>query len=161
MCNERDHPSMAELLIQSCSKRKRENMDALSALERYDGYFFRILRKAKREQLWPQDMELVILSAEHGIIHANDTVQYYDRKMTKTRANKLNEEVLLELKSLVNDHDIQRILVNVGSIYRVALDGLEEVVEPPVQWIEGDGIGAKGHQLKTILESQARKQKRA
>lgn len=152
---------MTELLIQSCSKRKRENKDALSALERYDGYFFRILRKSKREQLWPQDMDLVILSAKYGIIHADDTVQYYDRKMTETRAKKLNGEVLIDIKSHVKDHDIQRILVNVGSTYRVALEGLEKVVEPPVQWIEGDGIGSKGHQLKTILENQAQKQKRA
>jgi hypothetical protein len=41
------------LLIVTCSQRKRSDRELLPALKRYDGIFFRILRKAQREGYWP------------------------------------------------------------------------------------------------------------
>ena len=52
------------LLIVTCSQRKRSDRELLSALERYDGPFFGILRKAQREGYWPDNLDVLITSAK-------------------------------------------------------------------------------------------------
>ena len=46
------------LLIVTCSQRKRSDPELLPALERYDGIFFRIIRKARREGNWPDNLDV-------------------------------------------------------------------------------------------------------
>lgn len=52
------------LLIVSCSQRKRSDLGLLPAIERYDGVYFRLLRKAQREGYWPENLDVLILSAQ-------------------------------------------------------------------------------------------------
>ena len=62
---------MTRLLILSCSKAKRADCGLLPAIDRYDGPFFRVLRRYLRQQ--PADPPVVhILSAEFGLIPADD-----------------------------------------------------------------------------------------
>lgn len=73
----------AYLLIVMCSKRKRSAPDLLPALERYDGIFFRILRKARREGHWPDNLDILILSAKYGLLELDTAIENYDLRMIR------------------------------------------------------------------------------
>ena len=74
------------LLIVACSQRKRSDPYLLPAIERYDGGNFRVLRKAMREGYWPQNMDVLILSAKYGLINASTFIADYDQRMNRERA---------------------------------------------------------------------------
>jgi len=52
---------MPTLLVQSCSATKNHVTEPTRAIEVYDGYFFRIIKKAMREGAFRSDIELRIL----------------------------------------------------------------------------------------------------
>ena len=45
------------LLLIACSQRKRVNPELLSALERYEGNTYRMIRKLKREEQFPRSVD--------------------------------------------------------------------------------------------------------
>ncbi len=90
--------SERRLLILSCSRRKRLDPGLLSAVERYDGPMFRVLRKFVREcASEAQYLAVFILSAEFGLIPGSKPIPDYDRRMTPHRAAELQPQVLAEL----------------------------------------------------------------
>jgi len=57
------------LLIIPCSKRKTAPPRVkVSAINLYDGPFYRIIRKAFRESGKPDNLDIMILSAKYGLI---------------------------------------------------------------------------------------------
>lgn len=74
------------LLIISCSQRKRSDSGLLPAVEWYDGVNFRVIRKAQREGYWPKNLDLLILSAKHGLLKPDVLLEDYDLRMTRERA---------------------------------------------------------------------------
>lgn len=139
---------MNTLLIQSCSSRKASVTEPLPAIELYDGYFFRIIKKARREtDSLPVDIR--ILSAEHGLLHPETPIEPYDREMDAERAAELCEPVVAELANLANDYD--QVIIVGGSQYRAATGGLTEATDAAVYYIRGDGIGEMGQKLKRLL----------
>src|SRR5215211_4455445 len=84
------------MLILACSRRKRPEEDLLPAVERYDGPAFRVLRRFLRESP-SKAPDILILSAEHGLIPHDLPIAAYDRKMTEARAHELRPLVLAEL----------------------------------------------------------------
>ena len=75
------------LLIIACSQRKRSELNLLPAIGRYDGVYFRLLRKARREGYWPENLDMLILSSKYGLIDLSTPIAYYEQRMTRTRAN--------------------------------------------------------------------------
>lgn len=144
---------MTVLLVQSCSKSKNQDARGCQPLELYDGYFFKIVKKAKREGALRDDLEICILSAKYGLVDQTDSIDHYDREMTGERARQLRPEVLANLESRVAAHDYETVLLNLGRTYRSAVEGLSERVDTPVTTIEGGGIGEKGQQLKQLLRT--------
>jgi len=144
---------MRTLLVQSCSKRKVETGGPVPAFERYDGYFYRIIKNAVDGSLADAPFDLRILSAEHGLLHPADGIEYYDREMDVERATELRPTVANELQSLVESADYERIIVNTGEAYEAAIAGFQEGLDAEVVRIEGAGLGEKGHSLKVLLES--------
>jgi hypothetical protein len=70
------------LLIVTCSQRKRSDLELLPALERYDGIFFRILRKALREGHWSGTLEVLIISAKYGLLELDTVIENRARSST-------------------------------------------------------------------------------
>lgn len=141
---------MSVLLIQSCSKSKNHLDGPVSALDLYSGYFFKIIKKAMRENVFDERIDISILSAEYGLIDAETEIEWYDRRMDSERAKELAPAVQRELRSKVDD-TYRMIIVNLGSTYQLALEGLESNIRPEVYHVEGDGIGRKGHTLKKVI----------
>lgn len=144
---------MSMLLVQGCSKSKNQPDEAVSALNLYTGYFFKIIKKAMREEAFDDRIDMCILSAEHGVIDTDTEITWYDRRMDADRAAELAPQVQENLrKRITGTYDY--VIVNVGSIYRRAIEGIDSSVDAEVHYIEGEGIGAKGHVLKRIVRGE-------
>lgn len=144
---------MNTLLIQSCSATKHRVENPVPAIDLYDGYFFRIIKKARRaDQLDPM-LDILILSAKHGIIEPTEEIEYYDQRMNPDHAKEINDDVVETIAKKVATKPYSDVWVNLGKDYYPAVDGLAEVVDIPVTHIDGAGIGVKGKQLKQLVSS--------
>lgn len=146
---------MPVLLVQSCSASKQQCSVPVPALELYDGYFYKIIKKSHNDGVFRDDVILRILSAEHGVVHPTERVAYYDRRMTAERAEKLRSRVVESLTETVAEEDIDTVVVNAGEDYRPALVGLGSAIGDDVdlQYVSGRGIGEMGGQLKSFIRT--------
>jgi hypothetical protein len=111
----------------ACSQRKRSDPGLLPAIERYDGVNFRVLRKARREGYWPENLDVLILSAKYGLIDTATPIACYEQRMTSERAIALNARILEELRSLVGRRDYNEVYIDLGRDYLPAIRGCAEV----------------------------------
>lgn len=109
------------LLILSCSQRKRPNQEPLPAIERYDGPAFRVLRRYLREKS-AKAPDVLILSAEYGLISQDSPITAYDRKMTPARARELRLMVLAALDRMTAFRSMSETLIFAGRQYLPALN---------------------------------------
>lgn len=144
---------MPSLLVQSCSATKNQVTEPTRALDVYDGYFFRIIKKAKREEAFNSDIDICILSAEYGLIDAEDTITTYDRRMTASRAEELREEVTGAICKRIEEERYNEIVLNLGKKYLEAVGDLSDRYDVDISTVQGGGIGEKGKQLKCIVRS--------
>jgi len=122
-------------------------------MERYDGYFFRIIKKAIDEGTLRDDIDIVILSAEFGLLDVDDSIPGYDRQMTSKRAGELREDVISSLVSRVRTGEYDTLVVNMAKEYERAIEGIDSQLEIDINRIRGGGIGAKGRKLKHLIRS--------
>jgi len=141
---------MSTLLVQGCSKSKNQVTEPVPALELYSGFFFKILGKAIRCGEFDADIDIAILSAEHGLINAETPITHYDRRMDSQRARELRSEVANGLFDRVEE-GYDRVVLNLGKTYRLAVTEFAHKSPVPVEQISGGGIGEKGHALKRFI----------
>lgn len=144
---------MPSLLVQSCSATKNQVTEPTRALDVYDGYFFRIIKKAKREGAFDSDIDICILSAKYGIIDAEDAIKTYDQRMTPSRAEELRESVTDDIRKRVEEKEYGEVVLNLGKDYLRAVDGLPGRCDVDISTVQGGGIGEKGKQLKRFVRS--------
>ena len=144
---------MTPLLVQSCSATKEPVDTPVPALDLYDGYFFRIIKKAVRSGRFQPGLDIAIISAKHGVVESDDEIGYYDQRMDTERAQELNTDVVDAITGKVAKQRYDKIWVNLGKDYLPAVDGVESEVDVPVDYIEGSGIGMKGKRLKHLVSS--------
>ena len=149
---------MSSLLIQSCSATKNQVTEPTRAMDVYDGYFFKIIKKAKRERSFCSDIDIRILSAEHGILHPEEEIIDYDRRMTSSRADELRQSVTDDLHELISQNKYEKVVMNMGSVYTRAVGDITEKNGIDVTPITGDGIGTKGRKLKRFIRNDANKE---
>jgi cytoplasmic iron level regulating protein YaaA (DUF328/UPF0246 family) len=121
------------------------------ALDLYDGYFFKIIKKALRTNRFQPGLDIIIISAQHGVVEPDDEVGNYDRRMDTERANELKDDVVKAIADKVAENGYEKVWINLGKDYHPAVDGLEMAVDIPVDYIRGSGIGMKGKRLKRLV----------
>ncbi|WP_164471742.1 DUF6884 domain-containing protein [Halosimplex salinum] len=141
------------LLVQSCSERKVDTPEPIPAFERYDGYFYRIIKNALDSPLNGAPFDIRILSAEYGLLHPDDPIENYDRKMDEQRAAELRPTLTTELRELAENSEYEQIVVNAGKTYWEAIDGFQNGLDAELVLVDGEGLGEKGHFLKEFLQS--------
>jgi hypothetical protein len=141
---------MSTLLVQGCSKSKNRTAEPVPALELYSGFFFKIIKKSIRGGEMNDDIDICILSAEHGLVDVETPIETYDRRMDRQRARELAPEVSNDLDRWV-DGQYDRVVLNLGRTYRRTLDEFTPNSEVSLCHIDGEGIGEKGHALKRFL----------
>jgi cytoplasmic iron level regulating protein YaaA (DUF328/UPF0246 family) len=144
---------MSSLLIQSCSATKQNVEKPVQALDLYDGYFFKIIKKAVRTERFQSGLDIIIISAKHGVVEPDDEIRYYDQRMDTERAEELNDDVIDAIVDKVAKEGYEKVWVNLGKDYLPAVNGLETAVAVPVGYIEGCGIGMKGKRLKELVSN--------
>jgi len=137
------------LLVQGCSDAKNDG--PAEAFDLYDGYYYRILKKAKREDAFDQSIDVVILSAKYGLLRPDTVIEKYDREMSSERASMFRKQGLpTDLAYLAGEYD--RIVVNLGETYREAIAGFEDDVAVPVAYLSGQ-LGERGSTLKSFVRT--------
>jgi len=142
---------MSHLLLQSCSASKRAVETPTPAFDLYTGYFYKILKKAIREDEMRPNIDIAILSAKYGFLDLDEEIEYYDRRMDASRAQELNEEVLAAVAERTATSGYDRVVINMGETYQSAIEGLSDRIDVPIVAIEGSGIGEKGHGLHEFI----------
>ena len=149
---------MNYLLIISCSQRKIETPGVLPAMDRYDGPTYRTLRKFCPDGIMPENLDVVIISAKHGLLRCKQPITHYDQQMTTERADELRPEVQAELKRLIEDKRespfssgaYDQVFINLGKTYMRTLDGFHWGTISTME--ASGGIGLKTQQMKAWLE---------
>lgn len=142
---------MKYLLLISCSQRKKEDIELMPAIERYDGPVYRCLRKLMRDGFYPEDdIGCLIISAKYGLITSLASIENYDQRMTPARAVELREQVQSQL-TLFLTSDLQQVFINLGKDYMLTLEGFHWGLHATME--ASGGIGQKTSQMRHwILE---------
>jgi hypothetical protein len=111
------------LLFLACSATKRPDAGLLPAIDRYDGPAFRLLRKHLRAHTGAAGtLDMLILSAEFGLIAADTLIPCYDRRMDAWRAIELRPQVRAQAQSLLSSRpSYTATLTNLGKVYTYTL----------------------------------------
>ena len=140
------------LLILGCSGAKDCCPGTMRAFNRYTGVNFNVLKKAQREGYFPSNLNMLILSAKHGLITPDTLIEWYDLAMTEHRARELQRSVSTELDRHLEQNDYQEIFVNLGKMYLIAIEKSQEIYNQSQRVIHAEGrIGSKmGHMKRWI-----------
>jgi len=130
---------MPTLLVQSCSATKNHVTEPTRAIEVYDGYFFRIIKKQCERAHLDQILNFGF-SAEHGILCADDEITNYDRRMTPSRASELREYVTEDLRHCISNGDYETAIMNMGSVYTQAFGDISNQNNVDITYIKGMGL---------------------
>lgn len=144
------------LLILACSARKRVDAELLPAIERYDGICYRVLRRWLRNApvAVRSSVDILIMSAEFGLICKNTPVPYYDRKMNLQRALELAPRSVQILRECCTAADYSEIFLAMGSVYLKGVSPIEQWLPPQVRLCcTSGGIGRQAAQLRAWLNS--------
>lgn len=126
------------LVIIGCSRRKATTDVPLPAIELYQGGRVPALRERVagrpdlRSRIW-------IISAEHGLVHADTPLLPYDRRMNPERARELRAQVRrMSRQELGSPHAV---LAVAEPVYLLALADLPDILGPsPIHWVD-DPVG--------------------
>jgi len=151
--------SSRKLIIITTSYRlNKENTEPIPAIERFDGVYFRLLRKHIREGRL-RNVDILIVSEKFGLIWAKDKVPYYEvhgkmgsLSLDKKTTEKIRKENLQKLKKIVNRYS--EIYVNVGREYLKLIEGFEKFTTSKVTYASGKGLGPKASHMKEWITSQ-------
>ena len=141
---------MRYLLLVSCSQRKIESPGALYAMYRYDGPTYRTLRKCYREGRFPDNLDVLIISARYGLLSWRAPILNYAQQMTAARADELRPFVQERLKEIVDVQQYDQVFINLGKLYMRTLEGFHWGTISTMEAF--GGIGLKTQQMKVWLE---------
>jgi hypothetical protein len=131
-----------KLLIIPCSKVKKKLINT-SAVELYDGPFFRMIRKYRSK-----NFDILVLSAKYGIIKSDMIISNYDQKMTPERAKELSSTINNDLTRYLADKKYESVYINLGNLYFKALEPSMNLFKDTNVHHANGGIGIRLHQLK-------------
>ena len=145
------------LLILACSSRKHTIMGDVTAWDLYDGIAFRGVKKAQRETWFPNDVDILILSAKHGLIHPTRKITFYDQQMTRVLAACQAVHNCAFLRRFLRTRSYMEVFVNAGQTYLTALQPIETWLPHGITLtVASGGIGRKMQQMKAWLLSKSR-----
>jgi hypothetical protein len=138
-------------VILSCSMTKIRTSGEVPAIVLYGGPAFKVIAKYMRQA--PEvDIDIYVLSAEHGLIGSNDLVSYYDREMTDERADELRPTVTARIKELADERGYTSIFVSMGRSYLRSIVGLQQLLGDDVElMISNNSIGMMLQELQYWL----------
>jgi hypothetical protein len=142
------------LLVVSCSSRKHRVRNPIQAWNLYDGVAYRLIKKAQREGHFARDVDILILSAKHGLISTSRCIRWYDQRMDRACSSELARQVTGRLKKTLSVIHYREVLLWVGKDYLGSLSPLSAWEQPGViVHIAHGRIGERLRQLKKWIAS--------
>lgn len=144
---------MRRLLILACSATKRHDVGLLPAVERYDGPSFRTLRRFLADDPARRDaLDLLILSAQLGLITGDTRILDYDQRMDAGRAAVLRPQVTTVLVRHLRQQTYDATFVSLGADYAPALTITDDLrLRLGALTVASGGIGTRLGQLRRWL----------
>ncbi len=151
--NPPDRRPKSSLLILSCSARKKPVQEPIPAWDLYDGVAFRLLKRQERIGLLPKTLDILILSAQYGLIWPSEVISPYDESFSLTTARAQASQNRAFLKDILSHRPYSKIVIWAGKIYLLALEPIEAWLPAhvPLEVVSG-GIGQKLARLQTWIE---------
>jgi cytoplasmic iron level regulating protein YaaA (DUF328/UPF0246 family) len=139
----------------SCSSRKLRLEGQVSAWALYDGVAYRMLKRMQREDKFPQDVDILILSARYGLIRPDTPIAFYDQRMTSATALEQADRNRTILRSVLNDSSYHTVFAAMGRVYMTAIEPTSEWLPANVSFqVAEGGIGCKLRHLKIWLTAK-------
>jgi hypothetical protein len=136
-------------LIVGCSRTKVDSPQPLSAIQRYDGPAFRVIRRyLSQAPESVQDVDIFVLSAKFGLLSAENKIPSYDRLMTAARAAELRPCVQEAVRVQVCPQKYAEVFLSMGKTYLQAMEGLDTLLGDGVRVIISDS--ASGQKLTDL-----------
>lgn len=140
------------MIVLSASQRRSTDPDPLPAIERYDGVYFRLVKKYLREKRL-SDTDIIIVSERNGIARPDENVPYIKPfrgklHLPKKQLEELKLSNLLKLESIFNQHHYKEIFVVCGKEYQKLIEGFGQLTDAEVVFCKGRGLGPKAQDLK-------------
>ena len=125
------------MVIAGCSRRKLQTAVPVPALDLYQGGCIPALRALAQETGWLRTRTW-ILSAEHGLLHADAPLLPYDRRMDEQRAALLRAAACRQLREEFRQRGVPReVLVITEPLYQLALADLGSLAGADrVRWVD-------------------------
>lgn len=137
------------MIIAGCSRRKLQTAVPVPALDLYQGGCIPALRARAHEIGWLRSRTW-ILSAEHGLLHADVPLLPYDRRMDSQGAAWLRPAACRHLREEFRQRGVPReVLVIAEPLYQLALadlaslagaDRVQWVDDPAREWEKADAV---------------------
>jgi hypothetical protein len=137
------------MVIAGCSRRKLQTAEPVPALDLYQGGCIPALRTRAQEISWLRSRTW-ILSAEHGLLHADDLLLPYDRRLDGQRAAWLRPAAARCLRDEFRQRGVPReVLVIAEPLYQLALadlaslagaDRVRLVDDPAREWAKANAV---------------------
>ena len=142
------------LLILSCSARKHRVTGEVTAWDLYDGVAFRVVKQLQREGQFPDDVHVLILSAQYGLIPPHRKISFYDLRMTQELAVRQATRNCMRLRTARHRGSYREVFVNAGQTYLAGLQPIAAWLLDGVTFrVASGGIGQKLHEMKWWLLS--------
>jgi len=138
---------MRRLIIVSASQRRITDPSPLPAIDRFDGVYFRILRKHLKDGKL-KDADILVVSDRHGVIKATDVVPYHppsDKIKVEEHARISNVKII---EGIAKKTAYSEIYVICGKDFQGFIKGFEEFANTTVTYCQGRGLGPKARSLK-------------
>jgi hypothetical protein len=135
------------LLIIGCSDKKNSINGFTTALELYNGPNYLTLKKLKRENLFPSDVQIVIISAKYGMIFPDQLIEKYDQKMTFSRAEELKKDLKRKFETYIKEKGFEECFINLGKTYMRSI----EFVQFPLDIRKFEAKGKIGEKRSEML----------
>ncbi len=136
------------LLVVGCSKAKSTAPGLLPACERYDGTFWRVIRRAVREYpTLAHVLDIIVISAEFGAIESKQPIYWYERLMSQARVQEVRPQVVAMLNDRLMRQSYDDALICLGATYQLAIAGANLGYARRTT----GGIGEQARQLKQWL----------
>ncbi len=141
-----------QLLILGCSQAKREDSGLLPAIDRYNGPMYQSLRKFLRDNQWPQDVSIAVLSAKYGLFGILKGIEHYNMKMNASTVDEKISECRRTLKKWEPHHYIAHL--SLGKDYLPAIQPALKNLMFETKIFKGP-IGIKRNQINSFLDSNS------
>lgn len=150
--------SPKNLLIISCSGTKSIQSDkSLSAIKRYLGTTFFLLKSVLLNFKWPDNLELLIVSAKYGLLSPLDYIPYYEKLITSDKVSELQNLIKSQIaeKKIIHKKYIE-CHINVSKYYFQAITDLHHLLKEKrckVYWEEKQVLEKRNDRMMTWIGS--------